>query len=130
MLRPGLLLALSLTGTSVDTLLRTDFAIRRYPSYEGDLAPPRLDFHQLDNACLWAAAKENTGMTSVTPVPIILLFPSISRLILDRLLINTLYTTFFGPVPMAHAMNYTISVIFISGVKTSISPRPRTNFFA
>ena len=35
MLRPGMLLALSLTGTLVDTLLRTDFSIRRYPSYMG-----------------------------------------------------------------------------------------------
>ncbi|WP_340398421.1 hypothetical protein [Paenibacillus sp. FSL H8-0079] len=35
MLRPGLSLALSLTGTFVDTLLRTDFSIRKYPSYTG-----------------------------------------------------------------------------------------------
>lgn len=42
MLRPDKLLALSLTGTFVDTLLRTDFAIRRYPSYEGGLVPPSV----------------------------------------------------------------------------------------
>lgn len=35
MLRPGMSLALSLTGTFVDTLLRTDFAMRKYPSYTG-----------------------------------------------------------------------------------------------
>jgi hypothetical protein len=35
MLRPGWLLALSLTGTFVDTLLRTDFAIRKYPTAIG-----------------------------------------------------------------------------------------------
>lgn len=40
MLRPGMLLALSLTGTFVDALLRTDFAIRKHPSYKGGLAPP------------------------------------------------------------------------------------------
>ena len=40
MLRPGMLLALSLTGTFVDTLLRTDFAIRKHPSYKGGLVPP------------------------------------------------------------------------------------------
>lgn len=38
MLRPGLLLALSLTGTFVDALLRTDFAVRRHPSYPDVLA--------------------------------------------------------------------------------------------
>lgn len=42
MLRPGMSLALSLTGTFVDTLLRKDFALRRYPSYEGGLAPPSV----------------------------------------------------------------------------------------
>ena len=40
MLRPGMLLALSPTGTFVDALLRTDFAMRKHPSYKGDLAPP------------------------------------------------------------------------------------------
>lgn len=35
MLRPGMSLALSLTGTFVDTLLRTNFAVRKYPSYTG-----------------------------------------------------------------------------------------------
>jgi hypothetical protein len=33
MLRPGNLLALSLRGTFVDTLLRKDFSVRRHPSY-------------------------------------------------------------------------------------------------
>ena len=40
MLRPGMLLALSLTSTFVDALLRTDFAVRKHPSYKGGLAPP------------------------------------------------------------------------------------------
>lgn len=40
MLRPGLLLALSLTGTFVDALLHTDFAMRKHPSYKGGLVPP------------------------------------------------------------------------------------------
>jgi len=52
MLRPGMLLALPLTGTFVDTLLRTDFAIRRYPSYAGAWPFPRPDFHRLEDACL------------------------------------------------------------------------------
>jgi hypothetical protein len=52
MLRPGMLLALSLTGTFVDTLLRTDFAIRKYPSYAGAWSLPRPDFHRLEDACL------------------------------------------------------------------------------
>ena len=54
MLRPGMLLALSLTGTFVDALLRTDFAIRKHPSYTVAWPLLWLDFHQLDNACLWA----------------------------------------------------------------------------
>lgn len=54
MLRPGMLLALSPTGTFVDTLLRTDFAIRKYPSYAGTWLLPRPDFHRLEDACLWA----------------------------------------------------------------------------
>ncbi|ULO04952.1 hypothetical protein H1230_15930 [Paenibacillus sp. 19GGS1-52] len=40
MLRPGLSLALSLTGTFVDALLHTDFSMRKHPSYQGGLAPP------------------------------------------------------------------------------------------
>ena len=52
MLRPDTLLALSPTGTFVDTLLRTDFAIRRYPSYAGAWPLPRPDFHRLEDACL------------------------------------------------------------------------------
>ena len=52
MLRPGMLLALSLTGTFVDTLLRTDFAVRRYPSYAGTWLLPRPDLHRLEDACL------------------------------------------------------------------------------
>lgn len=52
MLRPGMLLALSLTGTFVDTLLRTDFAIRKYPSYVGSWLLPRPDFHRLEDTCL------------------------------------------------------------------------------
>jgi hypothetical protein len=38
----------------VDTLLRTDFAIRKYPSYAGAWPLPRPDFHRQENACLWA----------------------------------------------------------------------------
>jgi hypothetical protein len=54
MLRPGMLLALSPTGTFVDTLLRTDLAVRKYPSYAGAWPLPRPDFHRLEDACLWA----------------------------------------------------------------------------
>ena len=52
MLRPGMSLVLSLTDTFVDTLLRTDLAIRRYPSYTGAWPLPRPDFHRLEDACL------------------------------------------------------------------------------
>jgi len=52
MLRPGYLLALSLRGTFVDTLLRTDFSVRRYPSYGAPWRLPRPDFHRRDDACL------------------------------------------------------------------------------
>lgn len=58
MLRPGMLLALPLTGTFVDTLLRTDFAIRRYPSYAGAWPFPRPDFHRLEDACLAGHANQ------------------------------------------------------------------------
>ncbi|HEY2494854.1 MAG TPA: hypothetical protein VGI33_18335 [Paenibacillus sp.] len=54
MLRPGMSLALSLTGTFVDALLRTDFAIRKHPSYKGGLAHPLIGLSPLDNVCLWA----------------------------------------------------------------------------
>ena len=57
MLRPGRLLAPSPTGTFVDTLLRTDFSVRKYPSYAGAWPLPRPDFHRLENACLWARGK-------------------------------------------------------------------------
>jgi len=63
MLRPGLLLAQSLTGTFVDTLLRTDLAIRKYPSYAGTWLLPRSDFHRLEDACLWA--RPNTTKSRV-----------------------------------------------------------------
>lgn len=52
MLRSGNLLALSLTGTFVETLLRTDFSIRRYPNYGAPWRLLRPDLHWLDNACL------------------------------------------------------------------------------
>jgi hypothetical protein len=58
MLRPGLLLALSPTGTFVDALLRTDFAVRRHPSYAGTWLLPRPDSHRLDDAC-FAGHAEN-----------------------------------------------------------------------
>lgn len=61
MLQPGLLLALSLTGTFVDTLLRTDFAIRKYPSYAGAWPLLRPDFHRLEDACLAGHAKTQKG---------------------------------------------------------------------
>ena len=54
MLRPGMLLALSLTSF-VDTLLPTDFAIRWYPSYAGTWLLPRPDSHRLEDA--WARHK-------------------------------------------------------------------------
>ncbi len=41
----------------VDTLLRTAFAIRKYPSYAGTWLLPRPDFHRLEDACLWARRK-------------------------------------------------------------------------
>jgi len=47
-------LARSPTGTSVDALLRTDFAIRRHPSYTGAWPLPRPDFHRLEDARLGA----------------------------------------------------------------------------
>lgn len=52
MLRPGMSLALSPTGTFVDTLLHTDFAMRKYPSYTGTWLFLRPDFHRLEDACL------------------------------------------------------------------------------
>jgi hypothetical protein len=62
MLRSGNLLALSLTGTFVDTLLRTDFSLRRYPSYGAPWRLPRPDLHRQDNACLAGHAyKKNPG---------------------------------------------------------------------
>ncbi|MNW29076.1 hypothetical protein D3C74_59210 [compost metagenome] len=60
MLRPGLSLALSLTGTFVDTLLRTDFPIRKYPSYTGAWPLPRPDFHRLEDACLAGHARHKS----------------------------------------------------------------------
>lgn len=42
MLRPGILLALSLIGTFVNVLLRTDFAIRKHSSYGGGLVLPSI----------------------------------------------------------------------------------------
>jgi hypothetical protein len=38
----------------VDALLRTDFAVRRHPSYAGAWPLPRPDSHRLEDACLWA----------------------------------------------------------------------------
>lgn len=58
MLRPGLSLALSPTGTFVDALLRPDFAMRRHPSYAGAWPFPRPDFHRLEDACLWARRRK------------------------------------------------------------------------
>ena len=46
------LLALSLTGTFVDTLLHTDSAACKYPSYEGTWLLPLPDFHRLEDTCL------------------------------------------------------------------------------
>ncbi|MNM54194.1 hypothetical protein D3C81_653090 [compost metagenome] len=65
MLRPGMLLALSPTGTSVDTLLRTDFAIRKYPSYAGAWPLPRPDFHRLEDACLWARRDQKSRGSNI-----------------------------------------------------------------
>ena len=67
MLRPGILLALSLTGTFVDTLLRTDFAIRRYPSYSDVLVAPsevRLSLTRGTRACGRAAQKRADSFES------------------------------------------------------------------
>ena len=61
MLRPDVLLALSPTGTFVDTLLRRDFAVRKYPSYAGAWPLPRPDFHRLEDACFWARLVEKTA---------------------------------------------------------------------
>lgn len=52
MLRPGSLLALSLTGTFVDSLLHTAFTLRKNPSYTGAWPLPQPGFHRLDDACL------------------------------------------------------------------------------
>ena len=52
MLRSGNLLALSLTSTFVDTLLRTDFSLHRYPSYGASWHLPQPDLHRQDNTCL------------------------------------------------------------------------------
>ena len=57
MLRPGTLLALSPTSTFVDSLLRTDFAIHKNPSYAGAWPLPRPDFHRIEDACLAGHAK-------------------------------------------------------------------------
>ena len=74
MLRPDVLLALSLTGTFVDTLLRTDFAIRRYPSYTGAWPLPWPDFHRLEDTCLsgHATQKKKTpkGLLFESTLPI------------------------------------------------------------
>ncbi|NBJ14502.1 MAG: hypothetical protein FNP40_02795 [Dehalobacter sp. 4CP] len=45
-------------GTSVDALLHTDFSLLRHPSYGAPWRLPRLDFHQLDNACLAGHARK------------------------------------------------------------------------
>ena len=58
MLRSANLLALSLRGTFVDTLLRIDFSLRRYPSYGVPWRLPWPDFHRLDNACLAGHARK------------------------------------------------------------------------
>lgn len=80
MLRPGMLLALPLTGTFVDTLLRTDFAIRRYPSYAGAWPFPRPDFHRLEDACLagHAAKKRCRSKSASAPNLIVTTAPTIS----------------------------------------------------
>lgn len=67
MLRPDMLLALSLSGTFVDTLLRTDFAIRKYPSYVGAWPLPRPDFHRLEDACLAGHATQKKTSFEVLP---------------------------------------------------------------
>jgi hypothetical protein len=67
MLRPGMSLALSPTGTFVDTLLRTDFAMRKYPSYAGAWPLPRPDFHRLEDACLWARVNKKEPSQAPSP---------------------------------------------------------------
>jgi len=61
MLRPDMLLALSLTGTFVDTLLRTDFAVRRHPSYTGAWPLPWPDFHRLEDTCFLGTQYKKTA---------------------------------------------------------------------
>jgi len=68
MLRSGNSLALSLTGTFVDTHLRTDFSIRRYPSYGVPWRLPRPDLHRLDNACLAGHATQRVISNTYSPV--------------------------------------------------------------
>jgi len=66
MLRPDMLLALSLTGTSVDALLRTGFSVHRHPSYTGAWPLPRPNFHRLEDACFLGTPyqKEQWGYPS------------------------------------------------------------------
>jgi hypothetical protein len=58
MLRPGMLLALPLAGTFLDALLRTDFAIRKHPSYKGGLAPPLVGLSPTRSCVLTGHALE------------------------------------------------------------------------
>ena len=68
MLRPGMLPALSLTGTFVDTLLRTDFAVRRHPSYAGAWPLPRPDLHRLEDTCFAGHAAQKKAGSPCSPL--------------------------------------------------------------
>lgn len=54
MLQPGLLLALSQTGTFVDALYAQISPYASILATRVAWSLSWLDFHQLDNACLWA----------------------------------------------------------------------------
>ena len=69
MLRPDMLLALSLTGTSVDALLRTDFAVRRHPSYTGAWPLPWPDFHRLEDTCFLGTRLIKKGSSCRSKLP-------------------------------------------------------------
>jgi len=58
--------------TFVDALLRTDFAIRRHPSYAGAWPLPRPDFHRLEDACFSGHAFNELEQVAAAPAPIII----------------------------------------------------------
>jgi len=64
MLRPGMLLALSPTGTFVDALLRADFSVPRLPAARGAWPLPRPDFRRPEDAHFSGHAAQKMGFLS------------------------------------------------------------------